>query len=107
MTKAAEIALLAEFATKVPRESYLHGFLAHVVPQFDSDTRSDFPCMPDAKSIEHELKELELRLSAKRKEVKEMETKSTDLCRAITNLEIQLAEAKERARAMARSLSFV
>lgn len=65
MTKHDELAKLHGFISTLP-DSYLRDMLAHIAPQFESDTIADMPCMPDVHAMQQDINETRKQLDAER-----------------------------------------
>lgn len=57
LSKQQEIDLVKALARQLP-DSYLKDMLSHIQIQFESDVRSDFPCIPNLRQIEIRCNEL-------------------------------------------------
>jgi hypothetical protein len=93
MTKNEQIKMLKDFQAIVPKDTYLEGLLTYIVPQFESDTRSDFPCCPEVREIEQATRDAEKRFQ---EAVEKVRVKKAEL----TSLEILLNNRKGDLRAI-------
>ena len=87
MTKAQEIEHLRSIVRGIPSDSYLATMLGHILPQFERDTRCDFPCLPDLRAIEREIQVQQALLAEARNVLVETRSESGKVIEEIARLE--------------------
>jgi hypothetical protein len=101
MSKAEEIQLLRTFQGSLPAGSYLATLFECIVPQFETDTRRDFPCLPSVREIEVDIQRLELRRGTLSKDVAGLSEKHSNLSHQCAVLGSQMDSIRQQARRLA------
>lgn len=78
MTKAQEIAALNGFIQSLPQDSYLRPWLVSVLPQVESEIRSDFPVSPSIEDPRRECAAMLAQATARKNELQAIAEREAD-----------------------------